>query len=113
VTSERKAVSGQGVTEWKWEIEPTETGPKRLHLTLSAIIQVRGSNEIFDVETFDRTLVVRVTLLSQLSSFVKDNWQRLWTAILIPVVGWVLARRRRRVVPESGPKPAGPSEGSG
>jgi hypothetical protein len=56
---------------------------------------------------------VRVTFLSQLSSFVKDNWQWLWTAILIPVVGWVLARGRWRVVHESVPKPAGPSEGSG
>jgi Divergent InlB B-repeat domain len=113
VTPELQVVSGEGVTEWKWDIEPTEAGTLDLHLTLTAIIQVRGADRAFRVDTFDRTLEVRVPFLSQLSSFVKANWQWLWTAILIPVVGWVLARRRRRAVPDSGPKPAGPSEGSG
>jgi Divergent InlB B-repeat domain len=102
VTDERQAVSAQDVTEWKWEIEPTEAGTHRLFLRLSAIIHVGDGSEPRTIRTFDRTLEVRVTFLSQLSSFFEDNWQWLWGAILIPVVGWLASRRRKRAEPATG-----------
>jgi Divergent InlB B-repeat domain len=96
VTPETQGVAGEGVTQWKWEVKPTETGAQRLHLTLSAIIQVRGNDSPRTVRTFEQTLVVDVTWRARLSKFVGDNWQWLWTAILIPIVGWALGRRARQ-----------------
>jgi hypothetical protein len=43
LTPERQAVSGEGVTEWGWAISPTESGTLTLHLTVSAVIDVRGA----------------------------------------------------------------------
>jgi hypothetical protein len=100
VTPAVQAVSGRRVTEWKWDIEPTEAGTHSLHLTLSAIIQVRGSDRTFTVETFDEEIPVRVTLMSRVSGFVEDNWQWLWTAILIPLVAWFLAKRKQKQKPQ-------------
>jgi hypothetical protein len=100
VTPALQAVSGQGVTEWKWDIEPTEAGTHSLHLTLSAIIQVRGSDRVFPVRTFDQELPVRVTFLSRVSGFVEDNWQWLWTAILIPLLAWFLSKRKQKQKPQ-------------
>jgi Divergent InlB B-repeat domain len=93
VTPETQGVSGQDVTEWKWEIEPTETGTQRLHLTLTALIEVDGEASPRTVRTFERMLVVDVALSTRVSEFVGDNWQWLWTAILIPVAGWLVRRR--------------------
>jgi hypothetical protein len=93
VTPETQGVSGQDVTEWKWEIEPTETGTQRLHLTLTALIEVDGEASPRTVRTFERMLVVDVALSKRVSEFVGDNWQWLWTAILIPVAGWLVRRR--------------------
>ena len=45
VTEEIQAVSGQHIAEWRWEVKPTETGDQRLHLTLTAIIVVKGSDK--------------------------------------------------------------------
>ena len=93
VTPETQGVSGQDVTEWKWEIEPTERGTQRLHLTLTALIEVDGEASPRTVRTFERMLVVDVALSTRVSEFVGDNWQWLWTAILIPVAGWLVRRR--------------------
>ena len=94
ITPAVQPVSGAGVTEWKWEVEPTRAGTRRLHLTLSAILDLEGKESLYTVRTFERTLEVRVPLRERLSGFVGRNWQWLWTALLLPVGGWVLSRRR-------------------
>ncbi|MET0887215.1 MAG: hypothetical protein ABWX92_12260 [Mycetocola sp.] len=102
VTEEIQAVSGQHITEWRWEVKPTETGDQRLHLTLTAIIVVKGSDKPYSVRTFDRTLDVSVGWTTRLSGFFEDNWQWLWAAILVPLVTWWLSRRKRQAAPRPG-----------
>ena len=97
ITPAVQPVSGQGVTEWRWEIEPTRVGTRRLHLTLSALIDLKGRESTYAIRTFERSLAVRVTWSERLSGFLSDNWQWLWTALLIPLVGWALSKRRRPV----------------
>jgi Divergent InlB B-repeat domain len=101
ITPEIQAVSEEEVTEWKWEIEATKTGTQRLHLTLSAFIDVEGQQASHTVRTFQRTLEIHVTWSDRMSGFIADNWQWLWTAILIPLVGWILHKRRAQSVPET------------
>jgi hypothetical protein len=94
VTPQRQAVSRRDVTRWKWEIEPTQTGVLRLHLTLTGFVEVAGERRARAIRTFEYTLVVRVTWRDKVASFVEDNWQWLWTAILAPVAFWAIRRRR-------------------
>ena len=95
ITPAVQLVSREGITEWRWEVEPTRTGVRRLHLTLSAIVDVDGKEGTYTVRVFERTLEVRVSLRERLTGFVGDNWQWLWTALLIPVAGWLLRQRRK------------------
>jgi hypothetical protein len=95
ITPELQAVRRGRVTEWRWDVEPTETGRRRLHLTLSALVDVDGDETPFHVRTFDRTLDVEVTWTRQVTGFVSRNWQWLWSAILIPGLGWMWHSRRR------------------
>ena len=87
-------VSKRHVTTWSWNIEPMRTGKLRLQLTLSAVINVQGRERPFTVQTFERILTVDVTWHERLTDFVEDNWQWLWTALLVPVVGLTWRRRR-------------------
>lgn len=96
VTPETQAVSDKSTTEWKWDIKPTESGPQRLHLTVSALLSIEGSRVPRAIRTFDRMIDVRVTWQERLSLFFTENWQWLWTAILIPIVGWLWKRRKKR-----------------
>jgi hypothetical protein len=59
------------------------------------------------VKTFERTLVVRVAFRERLETFVEENWQRLWSALLVPLAAVLLQRRRRSRTPPTGSTPPG------
>ena len=105
VTPTTQLVATDGVTEWKWEVEPTKTGERRLHLALSALIDLGGKERTYTVKTFEQTLEVRVAFRERLETFVEDNWQWLWTALLVPLGAVLLQRRRQRRTPPSGSTP--------
>jgi hypothetical protein len=100
VTPEVQALSGEGPTEWKWEIKPREAGSHRLFLTINAIVSGAGGVKR-SVRTFDRTIVVHVPPAAL------ANWLRepvAWLALLVlagVATGALLAIRRR-----TAPRPA-------
>lgn len=85
ITQPTQVVAGEGITDWRWNVAPTETGSRRLHLTLSALITVNGSERPYTIRTFEAELTVRVSWPERLGGFVEENWQWLWTAILVPL----------------------------
>lgn len=95
ITPARQAVWND-VTEWRWEIEPTEVGRRRLHLTLTALVTFNGTETASRVETFERTLEVEgvpVAWHEPVTGFIGGNWQFLLGSLLIPLAGWALKRR--------------------
>jgi hypothetical protein len=98
LTSERQPVSPGSDAEWRWEIEGAEGGRHRLHLTVSALISVRGERTVRAIRTLDRTIDIHVTWGQRISGFIGGNWQWIWAAILVPLAGvlWGAWRRRRR-----------------
>ncbi len=100
LTPERQPIGRTTDTEWRWEVEGTEQGSQRLHLSLSALITAGGEQTPRAVRTFDREIDIEVTLRQRITGFIGDNWQWLWTAILVPlgylVLRWVKARARPR-----------------
>jgi hypothetical protein len=106
VTPEEQALTSTGRTEWRWEVQPTLAGEHPLHLSLSAVLRVDGASTRRSIRTFDKTIVVQVTLARQAADFVGNNWQWLWAVLVVPVAGW-LWRRRRGAVDEAG-APRGP-----
>lgn len=95
ITPELQAVSRNQPTEWRWEVSPTLAGRHSLHLTLSAVLTMEGSSVPRTIRTFDRVIEVEVTWPQRVGSFVADNWQWLWAAILVPVAGWLWRRKKR------------------
>ncbi len=83
-------------TRWAWDITPTRTGVLHLHLTLTAVLRIDGEDRELDIETFDRTLTIRVALSVRVKDFVHDNWRWLWTSIFVPVGLWAVRRRQTK-----------------
>ena len=90
-----KAVNPGATTAWRWEVEPTKTGQRSLHLSLYALVFVEGESTPYEVKTFDTELKVNVTWFDRAREFVSGNWQWLWTVILFPVGAWLVANRDR------------------
>ncbi len=92
----RQPVASTGVTMWGWSVEPTESGTRSLHLTLTALLDVDGKEETYTVKTFDRTWTVVVPWPDRVTGFAGENWQWLWTAIFLPLAAIVWRRLRQR-----------------
>ena len=94
ITSEIQAVSKNQRTEWQWEIYPKKDGKHNLYLTLTALLEIDGYNTPRSIKTFSKIIKVNVTTSQKAIMFFKNNWQWLWAAILVPVIGWLWKRRK-------------------
>ena len=103
LTPETQPVGRRTDTEWSWEVEGSEGGSQRLHLSLSALITVEGERTPRAVRTFDREIEINVTATQRITGFIGDNWQWLWAALVVPLLGLaaglVKSRRRRPAEP--------------
>ena len=101
-----QAVSGTQPTEWDWTVSATETGSLDLLLDLEAILELgNGTSTPRRLKTFTKVIRVRVRTLDAMEGFVAGNWQWLWSALLVPLAGYLWHRRRqarRRSHPKSG-----------
>jgi hypothetical protein len=100
ITEEIQPVSGLENTEWRWEIIPNKVGIQSLHLALSAVIYVADDPTPLTLRVDDgqfyKTLEVRTTWVKRVSSFIVNNWQWLWAAVLVPAAIF-LSRRVRNL----------------
>ncbi len=94
ITPEIQAVSKSLETEWKWEIHPKKEGKHSLHLTLTALLEIDGHSTPRAIRTFDKKIEVTVTKTQKFINFFKNNWQWLWAAIFVPIVGWLWKRKK-------------------
>ena len=95
---EVQAVGSNGTVAWSWNVEAQEPGQQSLHLTLSAFINVAGTETPTVVRTYDQDVIVKVTAGDSVRTFVTGNWQWLWATLLVPLGPWVLTRRRKEQV---------------
>ena len=98
ITPVRQLVGGEGVTEWRWQVDPDEPGQQQLYLSISAVIDYKGNQSPRTVRTFERTL--NVTNIPgdpgrSLNDFLSENWQWLISTLVIPLGLWLLHRRRK------------------
>lgn len=96
ITPETQGVSSVQATQWLWNITAIKPGRRQLHLSANAIFEVQGKEMTRAIRTFDKNIYVKVAWRQKMSGFVTTNRQWLWTALLIPLAGWLWARWQRR-----------------
>jgi hypothetical protein len=98
ITDEIQPVSETVPGRWKWEIIPLRAGSHPLNLVPSALIDIPGDptpqripvnfetdRQLPETDRQLEVQEVRVPWSERVSSFMKDNWQWLWAAILVPL----------------------------
>ena len=67
-------VSFQRDTQWQWAVEPQRAGPDReLYVTLDAILPIDGQERPFTIQTYQKRVLVTVTLGRRVLIFAKDS----------------------------------------
>jgi hypothetical protein len=92
-----------GKIHWFWRIEPLKSGRNlEMQLILQAVFEAGGRNDTKRLNAITRAVVIRVNAQNpwdQGIGFFKDNWQWLWTALLVPLAGWAWTDRRKKPKP--------------
>ncbi|MDR6475162.1 hypothetical protein J2778_002656 [Paraburkholderia graminis] len=83
-----QAVSGRAPSVWVWSVKPRKAGEYPVHVALEAEVKIDGELTPRLIDVFDGTIAVTITPRQRVEHFAKDNWQWLWTALLVPVGGW-------------------------
>lgn len=92
ITPVRQRVHGFDINTWKWEVTAKETGERKLHLTLNALISYGKDQELHTIKTYERTVLVYVRFGDKILAFLGDNWQFLFGAIVSPLAIYVWKR---------------------
>jgi hypothetical protein len=108
LTPARQVVSSKAPTVWMWSIKPLKAGEHPVHLVLDAVVKIDGEVTPLNVRVFEGAIDVVITPGQRAKHFAKDNWQWLWTALLVPAGGWWWKRRENKKAedkkPDDGPK---------
>ncbi len=94
ITPELQAVTWNDITEWKWEVRPTQGGRHNLHLTMTAVLTAKGSSMQRALRTFDKTIEVEVSNWQRVFVVFRENWEWMWTLLALPIGGWLLRKRQ-------------------
>lgn len=93
INPEEQPVSSM-TTTWEWEVVPQSGGRHPLHLSIDAVMMGGAEPLKKTIRTFERQVAVKVSVVAWTGKFVAENWQWLCTTLLVPIAGFVWAKRR-------------------
>jgi len=93
VGSEERAISDTDDTVWEWNVTPGQTADLPIRARLTAPVTIEGKETPYDVRTFEANVIVFVTPTTCVRDVEENNWQWLWTVVIVPIV---LCWRKRR-----------------
>jgi uncharacterized lipoprotein YbaY len=99
LSTDEQVVGETGFTEWVWKVVPEEAGDdKELHLIVTAQVWAKDIKGTKDLLVKDVKITVKVDPIYSGRKFIKNNWQWLATAIIIPlaVYAWTLRKRDQK-----------------
>lgn len=96
-SSDEQTVAGKPFAQWEWDVTPLQSGNHSLHLQVTATIYVPGRGEKpYDIPVLHRQIEVEIDAWYASKRFVGENWQWLWTTLVIPVGAWLWNKRRKK-----------------
>jgi hypothetical protein len=104
---EKRRLSRTRPTEWLWEVRPKNAGQQVLALTVSAWVMDAGTRDWVPIRTFREMVHVTVrpvprrTLMEILWSFLYENWSKLLTVVVLPLLAGIWKWWRGRRTPQA------------
>lgn len=90
------SVDTTGANAWIWEIKPNSSGKYNLQLTVSGYNNTNFGATPKVLYTQSKNIIVTCKATERIMIFIKNNWQWLWAAIVVPLIGWGWNLRRKK-----------------
>lgn len=98
ITESMQAINMEDITDWRWEVTAMKPGTRHLHLTVNTVVEIDGQERTRTIHSHSELITIHVSMQQRISGFVAGNWKWLWSAILVPLAGWVWENRKRRKI---------------
>lgn len=92
----KQAIDFSGPTEWRWIITPKKEGSHKIHLTISAVVEVGSDRAERFIKSFDHEITVIVTPTDRMKGLVEKHWQWGFSSLLVPLGVWLWKRRKEK-----------------
>jgi hypothetical protein len=79
------------VARWDFDVVPRRSGDRVLRILVTMRLQVEGKDEVVDIESYERQVVVQVAPIRATANFLGHNWQWIAGTIVVPMFVWSLA----------------------
>jgi hypothetical protein len=100
LSHEEQIVTGDGFTQWDWDVTPLKSGIQRLLLSVTIRIKIPNyGEERKDYPVFERPIKVKVNPIYSLKNLIKSYWQWIVSTIIgSGIIGWIIKRilKKRR-----------------
>ncbi|MGF6444421.1 hypothetical protein [Paraburkholderia youngii] len=102
ISPEAQSLSSTATTTWEWEIKPKTWGKLGLKLVLDAELGTGSADKKRFLQAYAKDIEVQVWPVHwrRIQDFATNNWQWLWTALLVPVAAWIYKKQKRKGKPD-------------
>jgi hypothetical protein len=99
LSHEDQPVTGEGFTQWDWDVVPLKSGNQSLLLSVTVRIKIpNDGEETKDYPVFEREIKVKVNLIYSTKNFIKSYWQWIVSAIIASgIIGWVIRKWKGKI----------------
>lgn len=93
LSSDYQDVDSNDYTEWEWRVTPLKSGKNYLKLQ----IRVKNSDYSYkDITIFEKNIMVKPNIKYSVNGWFSNNWQFLFSTLLIPIFTWWWSNRRKK-----------------
>lgn len=100
LSDEDQIVTGEGFTQWDWDVLPLKSGDQLLSFVVIVRMKIPNyGEERRDYPVFDRKIKVKVNPPYTIKKFIENYWQWILSTIIgSGIIGWVIKRiiKKRR-----------------
>jgi hypothetical protein len=94
LSSDFQDIDDNDYTEWSWRVMPLKSGKSYMKLLIRTKNKVDDTYK--DITIFDKKILVKPNIKYSVGGWLSNNWQYLFSTLLIPVFTWWWSNRRKK-----------------
>ena len=92
LSSPDQYVRPNSVARWDFYATPLRSGTRTLRILVSMRVKIESKDEIVDLPSYERDVIVAVALFHSTAKFMSKNWQWAAGTVLIPLLIWAATK---------------------